>query len=305
MAADLIGAGNAATVPNGHLSRPGGPTLTKPEEAQAFVDARIAEGSDFIKIVSETFQYHARNIPTLSDETFKAVVDAAHKRGMLVVAHVEQPDRARRAILAGVDITVHMPPYDAPNADYAQLFRAHHAFQNTNLITFAPGSFRHEIATDPDIKPYLPTWMLKRLSEAMPNADAVHAFSVAHFKQIVSEKVPYAAGTDSENYLLHVEMDIMVRDGGVAPIEALKSATSTPASIYPHLEDRGRIAPGLRADLLLVNGDPTKDIHSTRKIDAVWVRGRTVDREAFRKRQLAVPEPPPRAPAQPAAPTAR
>jgi adenine deaminase len=54
-----------------------------------------------------------------------------------------------------------------------------------------------------------------------------------------------------------------------------------PASVF-HLTDRGRIAKGLRADLLLVKGDPTRDVTATRAIVAVWKLGVTVDREEFR-----------------------
>lgn len=50
-----------------------------------------------------------------------------------------------------------------------------------------------------------------------------------------------------------------------------------------HLEDRGRIAPGMRADLLLVDGDPTEDIRATRNIVAVRKHGVRFDRQAYRK----------------------
>jgi alpha-D-ribose 1-methylphosphonate 5-triphosphate diphosphatase PhnM len=56
-----------------------------------------------------------------------------------------------------------------------------------------------------------------------------------------------------------------------------------PARCY-RLPDRGRIAPGLRADLLLVRGDPTTDILATRDIVAVWKCGVRVDREWYRDR---------------------
>lgn len=54
-------------------------------------------------------------------------------------------------------------------------------------------------------------------------------------------------------------------------MEALAAATSMPARLFG-LSDRGRIAPGLRADLLLVEGDPTMDITATRSIVEVWRR---------------------------------
>ncbi|HEX9110608.1 MAG TPA: amidohydrolase family protein, partial [Terriglobales bacterium] len=66
---------------------------------------------------------------------------------------------------------------------------------------------------------------------------------------------------------LHGELEYLV-EAGLTPQQALVSATSAPAAAF-HLADRGRIAPGLRADLLLVNGDPTADIKATRDILAI------------------------------------
>jgi len=63
-------------------------------------------------------------------------------------------------------------------------------------------------------------------------------------------------------------------------IEALRSATSVPARTFG-LTDRGRITAGLRADLVLVNGDPTTDILATRDIAGVWKRGVMIDRAGY------------------------
>jgi imidazolonepropionase-like amidohydrolase len=66
---------------------------------------------------------------------------------------------------------------------------------------------------------------------------------------------------------------------GFSPTDGLAAATSVPAAVF-HLDDRGRIAPGLRADCLLVRGDPTQDITATRDIVAIWKAGSKVDRPA-------------------------
>lgn len=58
----------------------------------------------------------------------------------------------------------------------------------------------------------------------------------------------------------------------MSPIQALRSATIAPAELFG-LIDGGRIEPGLRADLLLVDGDPTTSIRSTRDISRIWVTG--------------------------------
>ena len=79
---------------------------------------------------------------------------------------------------------------------------------------------------------------------------------------------------------MHGERELLV-EAGLPPREARAAATAAPARVFG-LADRGRIAPGLRADLLLVAGDPTADITATRDIAAVWKRGVRFDRTAFR-----------------------
>jgi Amidohydrolase family len=98
--------------------------------------------------------------------------------------------------------------------------------------------------------------------------------------------VPLLAGTDAPNpgtthgASLHRELELLVK-AGLTPVEALAAATSVPAKQFG-LGDRGTIAPGKRADLVLVDGDPTADIRATRKIAGVWKLGLAVDRDAYR-----------------------
>ena len=70
---------------------------------------------------------------------------------------------------------------------------------------------------------------------------------------------------------VHQEMQLLVQ-AGLSPIEALKSATSIPARRFG-LTDRGRVAKGLQADLLLVEGDPTTNIDDSLNIRGVWRKG--------------------------------
>jgi imidazolonepropionase-like amidohydrolase len=70
---------------------------------------------------------------------------------------------------------------------------------------------------------------------------------------------------------MHREL-LLLTEAGLSAEEALAAATSVPARHFG-LTDRGRIAPGLRADLVLVDGDPTRDITATRAIADVWRRG--------------------------------
>jgi imidazolonepropionase-like amidohydrolase len=109
--------------------------------------------------------------------------------------------------------------------------------------------------------------------------------------QLSARGVPILAGTDHNNRgtapgsSLHGELEFLVA-AGLTPMQALSAATAATAMAF-RLKDRGRIAPGLRADLVLVDGDPTVDIRATRSIVAVWKDGAEFDREAWLKRATA------------------
>jgi len=106
---DVISAGTLATAPGGHGTEYGIPieTLNKPEQAQAWVDARIAEGSHFIKIVMEE-GWEKHPINSLNLATVKALIQAAHKRNRLAVVHVSSLKDAQAALDANADGLVHL-----------------------------------------------------------------------------------------------------------------------------------------------------------------------------------------------------
>src|SRR5882762_4001952 len=123
--ADLRSAGFLATAPGGHGTEYGipVPTLTKPEEAQAWVDARIAEGSDYIKaVLDDSLEYGVpKPIPTLSKETLQALAVAAHKRGKLLVVHIGTLQQAIDAINAGADGLAHLFVGPTAGPDFGKL----------------------------------------------------------------------------------------------------------------------------------------------------------------------------------------
>jgi imidazolonepropionase-like amidohydrolase len=90
----------------------------------------------------------------------------------------------------------------------------------------------------------------------------------------VSEPLPILGGL-AHGASLHHELQLLVA-AGLEPIEALRAATSTPARRFG-LNDRGRITTGARADLLLVDGDPTTNISDALSIRAVWREGDLLD----------------------------
>ncbi len=98
--------------------------------------------------------------------------------------------------------------------------------------------------------------------------------------------VKIAFGTDgSTPWAVHLEMEDMVRSGMTAA-EVIAAATGNAAELM-HLADVGTLAAGKRADFVVLDGNPLDDITNTRRIDAVYLRGTAVDREALAARFLA------------------
>jgi imidazolonepropionase-like amidohydrolase len=289
--ADLRSAGVGASAPNGHPSRMDPdhpfPTLEAPDQAQAFVDARIAEGSDYIKVIADDGSQvpNAKTlVPALSPETIRAVVAAAHRRGKLVVAHVQTEAWARTAIDAGVDGLAHLIVGEAVSPDFGRFVAAHHVFVTPTLAVEYVQCGRSNgaaLQTDPRLMPQtFPefTSMLKaswNTGESCKATDqALKALHAAHVPILVGTDAPVPGSTYGASTL--DEMALLVGDG-LTPTEALVAGTSAVAKAF-RLDDRGEIGVGKRADLLLVRGDPTRHIDAVKDIVGVWKRGAPIPR---------------------------
>lgn len=286
--ADLFSAGVLATAPGGHGSQFGVPipTLERPEQAQEFVDARVAEGSDYIKIVSEDGSLYRMSLKTLDTPTIAALIEAAHRRGKLAVVHASTQERAKAALASGADGLVHIFHDRAPEPEFIQLAKGRFVIPTLTVTESATGTASgRSLTEDPRLKPYLTTEESGNLIRSFPPRDGAAkelGYSLEAVRQLKAAGVPILAGSDAPNpgtahgVSIHREMELLVQ-AGLTPTEALAAATSTPARAFG-LKDRGRIAPGLRADLVLVKGDPSTDIKATRDILRVWKLGREARR---------------------------
>ena len=132
--ADLRSAGILVTAPGGHGTEYGLaiPTLSRPENAQKFVDARIAEGSDYIKLVKDDGSAFGFHRPTLDQATVSAAVRAAHARHKLAIVHIATLADAREALAAGADGLAHVYA-GVPDAAVARAAADQHAFWTPTL----------------------------------------------------------------------------------------------------------------------------------------------------------------------------
>lgn len=256
----ILSAGSAASAPGSNqiemMGFPAESGVTGTADAARFLDWRVENGSDLIKIIAE--DPAATEVPALDIATLTALVDGAHERGLLTIAHVVTAAAFARGLDAGVDILTHAP-LDRPLAD-----RTLERMRELGTIVSPTLVMMRAVATS-------------RLGE---HADAAFGIALENVRAMIDAGITVIAGTDANETpfapvphgpSLHDEIDYLIQ-AGMAPAEALQAATTTAAEAL-NLSDRGRIVEGARADLVLVNGDPNTDIGALRTPAEVWVAG--------------------------------
>lgn len=297
--AHIFSAGVLATAPGGHGTQFGLqiPTIESSDEAASFVEARIEEGSDWLKIVYDDGGLYGLDIPTIDEATLDALVAAAHARGLLAVVHVSTLEAARDAVDAGADGLAHVWSDSVPDRAFVRRMASDGVFVVPTLSVIrstagTPGGA--SLLEDDRIAPLLTASARQQLDRGFDfRADArvSDAAAASSVDMMAEAGVPILAGTDAPNpgtahgASVHGELERLV-EAGLTPTEALRSATSVPARAFG-LDGRGRVTPGQRADLLLVQGDPTGDVTRTRAIVAVWKGGERFDRQAYGDRVAA------------------
>ena len=263
--ADIRGAGNVASAPGGvQITRMGYPpssAVTSPADASRFVSERVAEGADYIKVIVEDPQ--RMGSAALDSATIAALVEAAHQAKRKIIAHVTSITALKMAAEAGVDILTHAP-FDADVDDSLAISIASQGIVSVptliamrTLASIAARLPTHGAGTD--------------YAHAQATVTAFHRAGVPLMAGTDSYRGPAAPVSIQHGEAFHDELGLLV-EAGLTPVEALRAATVIPAD-YFGFTDRGIIEPGRRADLLLIEGDPTQDIAATRAIRSVWIEG--------------------------------
>ncbi len=300
--ADLFSAFTLVTPKDGHGTQFGLPipTIDDPALAEEFVKARLAEGADYIKIV-----YEPGNpmVTSISKETLEAVIAAAHAHGAIAIVHISKLEAARDAVNGGADGLVHVFADAAIDDELIANMKTKGVFVIPTLSIIASAADRGLGAgflQDENLQPYLSKMQLDGLAVSMGGGrDLSHWFNLdialENVRLLHEAGIPVLAGSDAPNpgtaygVSMHGELELLVK-AGLSPSEALKAATAASARAFD-LNGRGVIAEGARADLLLVNGDPTTDILAVRSIDRIFKNGFEVTRERQDNEKIAAQKP--------------
>lgn len=229
---------------------------TDPQEGANYVDRMVKKNAEYIKVILEMPPATEKMLTT---EQVKPIAKRSHEQGKLVFVHTTTEPAWRIALEAGCDVMNHLPRKAVLPDD----------------IIEAVCDGKHYV---------IPTLiMMKGLIDQKPDgSNGNFQNCIDSLRKLHEAGAIIIAGSDANltnkaNNVVHgesflTELELMV-SAGMTPVEVLKSMGQTPAKYFDFLSDRGSISPGKRADLVLVDGDPTKDISACRNIMKVWVKG--------------------------------
>jgi imidazolonepropionase-like amidohydrolase len=294
--ASIFTAGRGIGVPDGappllsaadQIYRP-----TTEKDARRDVNEMAAQRVDIIKIWVD--KLHGK-VPEMTPEIYKAVIDEAHKRHVRVAAHEYALEDAKQLVADGVDVLAHSVRDQVVDDAFMRSMKQHHvwyvptftvdesAYIYAQNAAFMQTPFFQQAAGPKLMAKFSAAGYAEKIMKDPQTAQHEKDFEVGqqNLKKLFDAGVSVGFGTDSgalpgriPGFAEHHELALMVR-AGLTPLQAITAATGENAKLL-HAGDRGTIAAGKRADLLVLDADPLVDIGNTQRIFAVYHDGHNI-----------------------------
>jgi imidazolonepropionase-like amidohydrolase len=245
--ARLVAAGPFITAPDGYPTAIfGSPAVyvSTPDEARQAVNDLLDRGADVIKIAVESGQDFGEQIPMLDTATVSAIVETAHARGTLVVAHVLVSPDLRRALDGGVDDIAHMVVDDLPD-ELIQRMVDEGVYWEPTLELWRGVGYGNDLRAIANLRRYAAAGGLVALGT---DYDGYHT--------------PFQLGMPM------IEIEAM-QEAGMSAMEIIVAGTRNAAHVCNMGAELGTLEAGKIADVIVVAGDPLEDIHALEQVR--WV----------------------------------
>jgi imidazolonepropionase-like amidohydrolase len=264
------------------------------EEARDSIRKMAGRGVTAVKIWVDD---RRGTYPKMTPAVYNAIIEEAHKHGMMVHAHATTLADQKAVVRAGVDVLVHLIQAEKVDDELIALLKEKQPYWAT-VITL--GDSTAVCQNDPFFEQALPDLVITRIranTERRPltaNCGPLGANEAMreeiiryNFPRMVAAGARVVLGTDTGVHPghtfgsgEHLEMARWV-ELGLTPMQAIAAATQKPAELLK-LRDQGTLTVGKRADFMILEANPLDDIRNTRRIVDVYLGGVLVDREKAR-----------------------
>lgn len=287
-----IGApGGAPPAKNMGLAEDAVPRPADAAAARETVREQARRGVDIVKLWVDDLGGQA---PPMAPEVYRAAIEEAHARGLRVAAHIHDLAPAADLVASGIDVIAHGVrdrPVDAALVEAMrrrgtwyvptlQIDEANYLYAERPQLVEEEPALRAALQAPLRARFEDLAWRRQQLDgEAATKSRAAVRTNLDNLRTLHEAGVRIGFGTDAGalphrviGFAEHRELELMTQ-AGFTPEQALRTATRDAAELLG-LDDRGRLAPGRRADFVVLDADPLQDIRNTRRIRAVWQAGR-------------------------------
>ncbi|WP_413560349.1 amidohydrolase family protein [Bdellovibrio sp. HCB209] len=243
---------------------------------------------NYVKIWVDDFGHTMKK--KMSPEIYRAIIQEAHSHKIPVVAHVHYLEDAKLLAQEKVDAFGHSIRDKEVDMELISLMKLHNiayiptlSLDEAFFVYAEKPAWMREPFFQKALDPGIDQWFKKTYKSKSSARDDLK-MAQKNVMTLFKSGIVVGLGTDSganlmriQGFAEHRELKLLV-DAGLTPLEAIRVATVNNANIMGIADTYAGLAPGMKANILILDADPSEDIMNTQKINAVWLNGRPIER---------------------------